>query len=60
MTAKDLIAALSELPPDVKVMIWVDGDRHEISPSLPVDLWEYRDGRPALADVNAKPDRAKD
>lgn len=49
MRAHDLIEHLKTLPPDVDVMIWYDGERYEISNSIPVDYWNEEK---KIADIN--------
>lgn len=55
MTARELIAALSELPPDIQLAVWIDGERHQIDPSTPIDPWgDFH------ADINTTTEPAKD
>jgi len=50
MNIKNLVDLLKDLPPDLPVYIWIDGERHSI---LGIDdSWVNEGGH---VDINAKP-----
>ena len=49
MTVAELIKELEQVPQDMRVNLWVDGDRHEVSM---VDMLPFGNP-PVVIDINA-------